>query len=516
LKLRSPRSALALTALTLLCGCGRAPERPNVLVVVVDTLRADHLSCAGYERETTPNLDRLAGEGLRFTHAQSPRAKTTPAVASIFTGLYPHGHGVRDLVTPLDAEVPVLAERFRDEGYATGAIISNFVLSDAFSGMSRGFDTWVEDFPSAHGVPPNHVPQRLATSVTDGVLRAVGLSSDATDGAGPSRAIADDGQPWFLWAHYMDPHGLYAPPPEHDRFRSASPLAVSLEPTRSAGALTEPWVGRYNLLPSDLLDEESFDAARVRDRYDGEISYLDAELGRLFEGLREAGMLQDTLVIVVADHGESLGEHDYWFEHGRHTYEATCRVPLLIRLPDSFEDRPLPGVRSGDVSLADLAPTLVELFSLPPLTESMEGAAAGRSFVALLSEDRESDGPVFSEKVERTEVDGAVQAKAVRMGDWKYIRRYAFTDGGTEEQVLRPLSEELYDLKSDPKELVNLISIDVHMTSVPPLDRLRAELLSFCAEDVRFPELAKELQARRDSLELSDPETLRILESLGY
>ena len=158
----------------------------------------------------------------------------------------------------------------------------------------------------------------------------------------------------------------------------------------------------------------------------------------------------------------------------------------------------------------------MELLSLPPLTESREGAAAGRSFVALLSEDRESDGPVFSEKVERTEVDGAIQAKAVRMGDWKYIRRYAFTDGGTEEQVLRSLSEELYDLKSDPNERVNLISFDVNMTSAPPLDRLRAELLSFCAEDVRFEELAKELQARRDSLELTDPETLRILESLGY
>lgn len=512
--LRSVRGLLA--ALTLLSACGGAPPRPNVLIVVVDTLRADRLSCAGYERETTPNLDRFAAEGLRFTHAQTPRAKTSPAVASIFTGLYPHGHGVRDLLTPLSEEVPVLAERFRDEGYATGAIIANFVLSDAFSAMSRGFDIWVEDFPSSHGVSPNHTPQRLAGSMTDGILRAVGLSSEETDGAGPAQAIAQEGQPWFLWAHYMDPHGLYAPPAGHDRFRSAKPERVALEPERREGALTEPWVGRYNLKPTDLIDESSFDAARVRDRYDGEISYLDAELGRLFDSLREGGLLEDTLIIVVADHGESLGEHDYWFEHGRHTYEATCRVPLLIRLPDSFEDRPLPGVRSGDVSLVDIAPTLVELLSLPPLTQPGAGAAAGRSFVALLSEDRESDGPVFSEKVERTEVDGAIQAKAVRLGDWKYIRRYAFTNAGSEEPVLRSLSEELYDLKSDPDERVNLISFDVHMTSAPPLDRLRAELLAFCAEDVRFEELARELQARRDSLELSDPETLRILESLGY
>ncbi len=513
MNLRTPRSALTLTALSLLCACGRAPERPNVLVVVVDTLRADHLSCAGYERDTTPNLDRLAREGLRFTHAQSPRAKTTPAVASIFTGLYPHGHGVRDLVTPLPTDVPVLAERFRDGGYATCAIISNFVLRDDFSGLKRGFDTWVEDFPSAHGVPPNHVPQRLAASVTDGVLRALGLPSGAPDGAGPSGPIAADGQPWFLWAHYMDPHGLYAPPAEHDRFRSAAPEAVSLKPQQREGALTEPWVGHYNLLPSDRIGEERFDAARVLDRYDGEISYVDAELGRLFDGLREAGAFKDTLIVVVADHGESLGEHDYWFEHGRHTYEATCRVPLLVRLPDDFEERPRPGVRTGDVSLADLAPTLTELLSLGQLGASSRPTARGRSFVTLLSEDRPSDGAVFSEKVERAELEGAVQAKAVRLGEWKYIRRYAFTDTEQGPQTMRALSEELYDLSHDPAEAENLI---LAPPSGAPLDRLRAELLAFCADDVRFQELAEELQARRDSLELSDPETLRILESLGY
>jgi len=501
---------LALT----IASCGRTPQRPNVLIVVVDTLRADHLSCAGYERDTTPNLDRFAAEGLRFTHAQSPRAKTTPAVASIFTGLYPHGHGVRDLVTPLRAGVPLLAERFHQEGYATGAIISNFVLRDDFSGLRRGFDSWTEDFPSSHGVPPNHVPQRLADSVTDGVLSALKLAPPSADGAGPDEPIADDGQPWFLWAHYMDPHGLYAPPAEHDRFRSAKSLAVPLEPEKEAGAVTEPWLGQYNLIPTDHLGDEMIDAARVRDRYDGEISFVDAELGRLFDELRAAGALEDTLIIVVADHGESLGEHNYWFEHGRHTYEATCRVPLLIRLPDNFEDRPAPGVRSGDVSLADLAPTLLELLSWKPLPPSSAESAAGESFVPLLLEDIPSGRPVFSEKVDREELQRAIQSKAVRLGDWKYIRRYAFLKTRDEgASKLTVLSEELYDLSRDPREARNLASappLDA------PLDRLRAELLAFCAGDVHFGELARELQARRDSLELKDPETLRILKSLGY
>ena len=111
MKRSSTLGLLGCVALTL-ASCGRAPQRPNVLFIIVDTLRADHLSCAGYERETSPNIDSFAAESLRFTHAQTPRAKTTPAVASIFTGLYPHGHGVRDLVTPLPIDVPVLAERY--------------------------------------------------------------------------------------------------------------------------------------------------------------------------------------------------------------------------------------------------------------------------------------------------------------------------------------------------------------------------------------------------------------------
>jgi len=502
-----------LAALLLLCGCGRAPEKPNVLLVVVDTLRADRLSCAGYERDTTPQLDRLASEGLRFTHAQSPRAKTTPAVASLLTGLYPHGHGVRDLATPLATDVPVLAEQFRAEGYATGAIVSNFVLRDDLSGLARGFDLWVEDLPSSHGVPPNHVPQRKASSVTDGALRALGLGAPSSDGAGPKEPLVEADAPWFLWVHYMDPHGLYDPPTEHDRFRSPIPQPVPLEPESAEGALTEAWLARYNVHPSDRIGAGEVDAARVKDRYDGEISYVDAELGRLFDALRSAGAMEDTLIIFVADHGESLGEHNYWFEHGRHTYEATCRVPLLIRLPDNFEDRPTPGIRHGDVSLADLVPTLRELLSWPASPEVAPPSARGRSFVPLLISDSERGRPVFSEKVDREELQRAVQAKAVRLGDWKFIRRYTFQERRGEPNALTVLSEELYDLSKDPAEESNLI------TAPPkgaPLDRLRAELLMFCADDVRFPDLARELQDRRDSLELRDPETLRILKSLGY
>ena len=132
-----------LSSILLSCvACTRAPERPNVLLITVDTLRADRLSSLGSLRATTPCLDRLAAQGLVFTHAESPRSKTTPAIVSIFTGLYPHDHGARELLMPVAPTIPLLPQRFRDAGYRAGAIVGNFVLKDEHSGLQRGFDQW--------------------------------------------------------------------------------------------------------------------------------------------------------------------------------------------------------------------------------------------------------------------------------------------------------------------------------------------------------------------------------------
>jgi arylsulfatase A-like enzyme len=480
-----------------LAACSRAPERWNVLLITVDTLRADHLGCYGYERATSPHLDALAKESMVFTRAQTPRAKTTPAVASLLSGLYPHEHGVRDLAQPLDARVPMLQETLRAAGYRTGAIVGNWVLTDARAGLARGFDAWCESLPDAIGVPPDDVPQRSARSLTDGALVALGLEPGGAHNVEPRESFVRGDAPWFLWLHYMDPHGPYSPPREYDVFASAAPDPIA--PPAERDPLHQVRIADYNVPADARLADGTIDAARVRDRYDGEIRSTDAEIGRLLERLRAAGSLERTLIVVTADHGESLGEHLYWFEHGVYAYQSTCRVPLIVRVP-----RGARGSRRGEVSLVDLAPTVCELVGVAP------GSLAGTSRAALFERDPPAPRAVFSEKVERAELGGAVQIKAVRLGDWSLIRRFT-TRPGTKELVA--LSEELYDLAADPLESRDLSSSP---PSTAPLDDLRRDLARFTAADRDFPELAELLQHRREILERGDPEALRKLRALGY
>jgi arylsulfatase A-like enzyme len=477
---RIPARYSALAVL-LLVACARKVDRPNVLLITIDTLRADRISAAGYPRATTPNLDRLAAEGLRFTHVETPRAKTTPAIATIFTGMYPHEHGVRDLLVPIEQKIPLLTESLHKAGYATGAIVGNYVLQDRFSGLARGFDSWCEDLPDKDGVPPDDVPQRRARSMTDGALAALGLAAAKPD-AGPARSMVREGEPWFLWIHYMDPHGLYDPPPEHRIFHRETPDLIPDDPG---------FVAEYNVPSSCRTPAGRVDAALVRDLYDGEVHYVDAEIGRLVDALRANHLLDKTLVVVVADHGESLGEHRCWFEHGRDAFETTCRVPLVARLPASAEARAAPGVRNEDFSLADLAPTILDWLGLPKFR------------------DTPASHPVFAERIDRAQRFGVLQSKAVRIGDWKLIRDYAQPD----EKRVVVLSEALYDLARDPGETVNRIS---DPPPEAPLARLQVELLGFAAADVRFTDLARSLQSRREQLEREDPEALRILQKLGY
>lgn len=495
-------------ALALACiACSREPERFNLLLISLDTLRADHLGCYGYERATSPNLDALARESLLFTHAQSPRAKTTPAIASLLSGLYPHEHGVRDLAQPLDASVPLLQERLKSAGYRTGAIVGNWVLTDARAGLARGFDLWCESLPDTLGVPPDDAPQRGAKSMTDAALVALGLEPAPREASfAPRESFVDDrGAPWFLWLHYMDPHGPYTPPSEHDVFASAAPEPI--HPPTERDPLHAVRIAEYNVPPDARLADGTIDAGRVRARYDGEILYLDAELGRLFARLRAAGELERTLVVVTADHGESLGEHLYWFEHGVYAYENTCRVPLLLRMPAKLlPEQPHAGRRDADVSLVDLAPTLLALLDVAP----PPGARKRSEVIDLAIENQPSPAPVFCEKVERTDIGGAVQIKAVRSGDWKLIRRFT-THPSTRELIA--LSEELYDLASDPLEARNLSGAPPPNA---PLETLRRELALFTAAERDFPELADLLQRRREILERGDPEAIRKLRALGY
>jgi len=347
----------------------------NVLLITIDTLRADHLGCYGDRGAATPVLDDLARRGVRFATAIVQAPLTAPSHASILTGRTPPRHGVRDNGTfVLPEDVPTLAGAFRASGYQTAAFISGFPLERRY-GLARGFDTYDDHFP--HGEDPRaaHV-ERRADQTTAAVLQWL---------ARPSTRIP--GSRWFLWVHYFDPHAPYEPPPES--------------------------------------------AARVGGRtYDGEIAFVDEQVGVLLRTLDESGELARTLVVATADHGESLGEHGE-LTHGVFVYDATLRVPLIVAGP---------GVSSGLVSMTvargiDIAPTVSDLAGV-----AVPAGAEGRSLRDALSGRPMSDAPAYAEALFCRLHLGWAPLRARRTARWK---------------VIDAPRSELYALDSDPEEKSN-------------------------------------------------------------
>jgi arylsulfatase A-like enzyme/tetratricopeptide (TPR) repeat protein len=271
----------------------------NVLLVSIDTLRADHLGCYGYGGASTPTLDKLAATGVRCRYAIAPAPMTLPSHASLLTGLDPHHHGARaNGVFRLDEKVATLAERLRPRGYRTGAVISAYVLDRQY-GLAQGFQEYNDDLTQGEQAGKFGFRERRA---------------DKTSQAAVEWLRRHRGDPFFLWVHYFDPHAPYAPPPPY--------------------------------------------AERFADRpYDGEIAFADDQLGRLLSVLDETGTAGRTLLIVVSDHGESLDEHREK-THGIMIYDATMRVPMIWRAPGVL---PAGEAIEPQVGLIDVVPTVLDL-----------------------------------------------------------------------------------------------------------------------------------------------------------
>ena len=332
--------ALGVTLL-LAMSCG-GPPTGSVILVVVDTLRADHLGLYGYDRPTSPNLDAWAKDGRVFDHAYAPSPWTLPSFASIYTGRWPLIHqggraGVRapdgspTSLAPVE-RVPMVAEHLQAAGVLTMATVTNGFLDPAY-GMARGFDVYdVDTDYSLGGYRP----------AADMVRRALELVDDA------------DGQPFFLVVHLMDPHQNYdAPPPFRGTWTGDIASDLTL-PIRN-------YNGRSRL--EDLLPE---DREFVIAAYDEEIAYVDAQLGVLRNGLADRGVLETSLVIFTADHGEELFEHG-GYEHGHALWQELLHVPLVVWGP-GIE----PGREPTPVSLVDIAPTVLDgMASWPRRCRSM-------------------------------------------------------------------------------------------------------------------------------------------------
>ncbi len=399
---------------SLAVGPALAGSRPSVLFITLDTTRADRLGVYGNKDGLTPSLDALAFRCTLFEHCYTAIPQTFPSHLTVFSGWDPDHHGVRkNLETFVPNKVPLLAEAFENRGYATGAFVSSMVLLGRF-GISRGFETYDSDFfdPKQPSVSERPAGETCAHAL---------------------RWILKQKEPWFCWIHLYDPHDPYTPPP--------------------------PFAERFQKQP-----------------YDGEVAYMDSALGALFSRLNEEGHLQNTLIVILGDHGESL------WEHGERThciflYDATTRVPFLVHLPGQTEARRV----KEPVGLVDVAPTVRDLCGFDAVP-----ACDGASLRPLLEGGSLPERPIYIESLEALYSFGWAPLYARIEGRYKFIL------------APRP---ELYDVIQDPKELKNLYGLEPERAKRMK-EALQARLKA-----------AQPLQGEKARL---DSEELRSLQSLGY
>jgi arylsulfatase A-like enzyme len=392
-------------ALLVLAGaaCGEKGERPRrVVLVSIDTLRADHLGLYGYSRPTSPTLDALASESTVFDDATSASPWTLPSHASLLTGLYPSRHGLVSHERYLPSSVETLAQRFSRAGYHTAAVVNSHNLSPTF-GLDRGFQQYRYVEEEADQREPS-------TAITDQAM-------DWLAGAGDS--------PMFLFLHYYDVHSDYVSLPKYEQAFLAPYDGVADGTTAQLVAHRE---GRIVLDPAK-------DAGNLIDRYDAGIRQMDDEIGRLLRFLDERGMSADTLLVLTSDHGEEFFEHGGVL-HGQTQYQEVLRVPLLVRGPGAPHKR-----ISIPVSLVDVFPTLLALSGLPA-----PDALDGVSLLPLLtsSDGRIADRALFSE-ADHNDVEDDI-TRAVRYRSFKL--HYNRLTG----------EYRLFDLEHDPRERHDLAS----------------------------------------------------------
>lgn len=426
-------------ALLLLCSACGGDERlkivipagkPSILLISIDTLRADHLGTYGYAPyadPVSPNIDALADAGIRFERCYAPRGQTVPSLTSMMVGKYPTMHGIRENSQSFRGDHATLFEILGPAGYETRAFVA-YIPASRDGNPARGADVL------ELGIDPSDQHQdqavwddRTARKVVDWL------------GSRPASEV----RPFFAWVHFYDVHRPYAPPSPYDRMfvgDYSGPLLVE------AGAPSEAFNEVDGILSRRTVDNEALspaDHGYVLSLYDGGIRSTDRHVGHILDALRASGLEDQTLVILTADHGEELADHNNYYFHGNSVYEGTLRIPLIMRWPGA-----LPAGRAVDdlVQNLDLLPTLLRWLRLP-LPEGVEGLAWTGS------------------KVARSEafIEWQDLIVAVRNEDYQYVSNpsgihprkppYFYVEG----KSFRIECEELYDLRTDPLEQDNRV-----------------------------------------------------------
>jgi len=404
-------------------------KRPNLLLVSLDTVRADHLSLYGYEHETSPELDRLAGDAFVFERASAPAPETVSSHMSLFTSLHPTAHGIRQVFEPyrLSARRRTLAEVLHEDGYATAAFTEGGGMHYSV-GFDRGFDRY-----SIGEIQPKR-PQKMLEGISRNARAWLRENADRR---------------FFLFVHSYEAHTPYDPPAPHDTMFFRGEYEGAIDPPISAEKVEQLVIqGRLR------HDDPNRGVERVVSLYDGAIHYLDRHLGGLLDEVRRLQLREDTVVVVFSDHGEDFFDHFSIATHGHSLYEELMHVPLVIRVPGT-RGRRIP----DEVSLVDLMPTVLEVLGL-----EAESGLQGRSFEPLLRGGALPEAPVYLE-----DPTGIVRY-GIRLGRHKWICSPGVRENPIYEVVQRfsePIGldrfegifqeHELYDLEKDAAERHNLL-----------------------------------------------------------
>jgi arylsulfatase A-like enzyme len=433
------------------------PGTPNVLFITLDTLRADHVSAYGYSRPTTPNLDRVAQQGVLFENAFSNASWTLPSHASMLTGRYPHDHRA-DWRQPMNADVPTLTELFAGKGYATAAFAANTSYVSPEWGLGRGFTRFdVYGGSIADDVVRTVFGRRLALNILPrvgyldipGRKRAARLDDDFL-----KWLEGIDSRPFFALLNFLD---------AHDPYLTAEPFHSMYSPTPARGDVIN-----FQFQPDRFRRKPKPTAAEIQaeiDGYDGCVTYLDAQLGRLFSELARRGLDRNTFVIVSSDHGESFGNHDL-FGHGNALYFETVHVPLVVAWPGH-----VPAGRrvSAVVGLDRLPATIEQLIDPSSGRRSFPGRSLASAWSATGARDAGETGvPVLSEV---TGLPGGPPGYPTSRGS---LRSLISRDW---HMILSSSGEtELFAWPDDPEERTNLAATERGRAAVAALTRTINEM----------------------------------------
>jgi arylsulfatase A-like enzyme len=416
----------------------------NVIIISVDTLRADHLGCYGYPRDTSPNIDALAFDGVKFNSCYTPSPLTTPAIASMLTSLPPFKHGAKRNGLSIFDRIKTLPQFLKEEGYYTSAFISNWTLKKKLCRLDRGFDTYTEILTRK---------RRFGLYSPEGEAPKVNLEVHKW-------LYSNKGKKFFLFVHYTEPHSPYVYHKEYDK--------------------------GYDRIYPEFYPKGS--KHKKIKKYDTEIGFVDFYIGELIRKTKEYGLYENSLIVFLADHGESFGEHNY-YGHGRRVYNSGVHIPLIVKLPGS---KSAGAEIDWNVSLMDVATTILSLLGYP-VPDEMEGKNLFEHENQRILFFESYKGVVHSKKSELFHL----KVKPIRYGLVKDNDKLIFDNGF-----------EAYDLQKDPFELTN-----IYKNPDKTFVEITVPLREFILKIQKFIEYSKKFHKQRYTL---TKEELEKLKALGY